>query len=290
MLKKTVNPKNKLFFTNVVLAITTKCNLHCTFCLEPPKKEDFDLNKTKLIIDKLANEKLRRICISGGEPLLNSDLMKLLKYIHFKGIECILATNGTLLTKKKLTQLKPYLYALRISLLGNEQNQDLICGVKGSYTKITNILKYAKDIKLRTNVVSTIIKSNYNDLPNIIDFCEKNNVEKLYLHMLLKMGRATTGFEHELISGDEVNKALNKILKNYNNELKLKIKINDWSGEGQCIIISNNGDIIARPSYNNVNLSKIIGNAIKDNLGDIWNEYCFKKNYITRHSEHYTKN
>ena len=100
------------FPMNLDLCITNRCNLQCVMCrrtLEMQKgiysgifqteQGDMDLNVYKKVIDESAREGVYAIHICGdGEPLLNNDIIEMIKYARSKNIlDLFMHTNGTLL-------------------------------------------------------------------------------------------------------------------------------------------------------------------------------------------------
>ena len=72
------------------------CNLACTFCDEP-KHKDASLIQ-ELTLAEIANlaevERTKWVCITGGEPTLQTDLPDLIDALHTKGLKVQVETNG----------------------------------------------------------------------------------------------------------------------------------------------------------------------------------------------------
>ena len=84
----------------VYFHVTQRCNFNCTYCYNRDNLQSLnDLNFKEVcdIIDKLKAISVRAIVLTGGEPLLRKDIVDIAKYIHLKGIACVLLTNGSLL-------------------------------------------------------------------------------------------------------------------------------------------------------------------------------------------------
>ncbi|HSE39415.1 MAG TPA: radical SAM protein [Acidobacteriota bacterium] len=83
-----------------------RCNLACTYCNE---FDNFSapVPTSELLhrIDLLSRLGSANIHLSGGEPLLHPDIIKIIKYIHDSGILSGLLTNGYLLTKGLICDL-----------------------------------------------------------------------------------------------------------------------------------------------------------------------------------------
>jgi MoaA/NifB/PqqE/SkfB family radical SAM enzyme len=89
---------------SLIVENTAKCNLKCPMCPRefgyyPP--EDFDFNLFKSIIDEVRHSTELVFPWGGGEPLLNSDLYKMIRYCKDADIYTVVSTNGTLLDEDR---------------------------------------------------------------------------------------------------------------------------------------------------------------------------------------------
>jgi MoaA/NifB/PqqE/SkfB family radical SAM enzyme len=99
----------KSFIPQMEVQLTEHCNLNCAHCLnncpvaEPNflNIEQFELDFAKL--SKLTSERIGVISLTGGEPLLNPDIIKIMQIArrNFPNTEIRIITNGILLTKMK---------------------------------------------------------------------------------------------------------------------------------------------------------------------------------------------
>lgn len=79
-----------------VFVRTTGCNLRCNWC-----DTKYSYNEgVEMTIEKILNEikkfKFKRICITGGEPLLQKNTLYLIKKLLKKGYSISLETNGSI--------------------------------------------------------------------------------------------------------------------------------------------------------------------------------------------------
>ncbi|PLW79426.1 hypothetical protein C0585_07810 [Candidatus Woesearchaeota archaeon] len=81
----------------IVLELTSECNMNCAFCFNPPKKKNMEINKIKKIIDDVSSSSIKAIRYTGGEVFLRDDLKDILSYSKSKGIYNIINTNGLLI-------------------------------------------------------------------------------------------------------------------------------------------------------------------------------------------------
>jgi MoaA/NifB/PqqE/SkfB family radical SAM enzyme len=265
------------FFISVSFVVTRRCVLRCIHCFEKKSIKEARLTSIKKIIDKLPKRKLSKICITGGEPLIRKDIVDILKYVHNKGIAISFSTNGMLLNKTKLLEIKPFIDSIRLSIHGNEKNHDSVTLKKGSFKKVIECLKITSQLKIPAVLMTTVMKKNLYDLPDIFEICDKYNVSKLYLFSLVPTGRGKRIYNKEYISPKIIS---DETLKNSKKISSCHIKIVDWSIEGQCILIYENGNVVAQPSYEDKGNRKIVGNLLKDSPECIWKNYPFKKEHI----------
>jgi len=150
--------------------ITGFCNLSCPFCCGTPKRVfGPSFRSIQLVINKLLKIGVTTIVLTGGEPLVRPDLTKIIKYLHLKGLEVYLSTNGLLLLKY-WPQIKKYLNCLGLPLDGSTgaMSEKMGRSLK-SYQAVLKILKFFKKNKPSCIVkVGTVVsKVNQGDVIKI---------------------------------------------------------------------------------------------------------------------------
>ena len=115
---------------DLVIAVTSRCNLCCKFCYVKNKPiNDLDIEKVKHFID-VVNPK--SIEITGGEPTIYKNFEELVCYISGKGIDIGMTTNGTMLHTIPTSVLAKFTW-IRISIneyIDNGRKKDFILVVK----------------------------------------------------------------------------------------------------------------------------------------------------------------
>lgn len=92
------------------ISVTDRCNFRCTYCMPKSEYENFDFLPKKDILSYEEMVKivkiliplgLKKVRITGGEPLLRKDLSKLVSMIRSLSdeIDIAITTNGVLLSK-----------------------------------------------------------------------------------------------------------------------------------------------------------------------------------------------
>ena len=90
---------------------TTGCNLRCSYCDTTYAYTEGEPWETTKIIEHIGNFNCKKICITGGEPLLQNDLIILIDQLIAHSYELLIETNGSL-PIDKLVQYKK----LRVSM------------------------------------------------------------------------------------------------------------------------------------------------------------------------------
>lgn len=78
--------------------ITSACNFNCPYCRPIKSKTNMTFDEFKLIFDILADNGVKNIRFTGGEPTLNKDLPKMIQYANTSNtlLEHIaISTNGS---------------------------------------------------------------------------------------------------------------------------------------------------------------------------------------------------
>jgi GTP 3',8-cyclase len=94
---------------SVRLSLTDRCDLACIYC-RPDKRdgyleEQLDLDAWKTMVNGLVRAGVRRVRLTGGEPLLHRDVVEVTQFLGTLGLEDLaLTTNAT-----RLERLAPQL-------------------------------------------------------------------------------------------------------------------------------------------------------------------------------------
>lgn len=197
--------------------ITGKCNFRCSHCYSNSssdcRDEELSLEEVKAIIDEFASIKVPVILLSGGEPLMRTDIFEIIEYAKSKGIKSSLSTNGSLIddeAAKKLRKLN--MGYVGISLDGIRQHNDVFRGVDGAYDMalrgIRNCIANGQKVGLRF----TLNKKNYKDIPFILDLMEREKVSRICFYHLVPSGRGKE-IEEWMLSRSETREVLDLLIE-----------------------------------------------------------------------------
>ncbi|KHL91224.1 hypothetical protein QW71_35890 [Paenibacillus sp. IHB B 3415] len=114
-------------YSSIRLEITSRCNINCVYCHNRDylnRQDDMSSEKIiSLVRDLKSKFPIRKILITGGEPLLNKDVIKIISSFSDLGIKTDMVTNGLLLTDELADKLiRAGLKRIRLSIDGFEEH------------------------------------------------------------------------------------------------------------------------------------------------------------------------
>ncbi len=137
----------------LVIEVTDRCNLNCKWCGVKRGKSSLSYSQ---IISIINQNNPRFVEFTGGEPLLNKDIFRLIDYCKSSGMLVSLNTNGTLIDDRIIGRINADI--VRISIDGLEEVNDNIRG-KGSFRKTIKAINLLSKVKKRLNKKTKIIIS-----------------------------------------------------------------------------------------------------------------------------------
>jgi len=163
------------------LIFTPGCNFRCGFCHNP---EMVLPEKVKVLLNDLISEEaffafleerkdlLEGVCISGGEPTLQLDLIEFIEKVRALGFKVKLDSNGT--RPEVLEELfeKKLLDYIAMDIKASELDYSLVSGVDIDIEKIKKsrdlIMNSAVEYEFRTTVVPDLHKID--EFSNLLEF------------------------------------------------------------------------------------------------------------------------
>ena len=162
------------FVEEVLIRINYNCNQRCLFCWVEPGYENISEPKVKSYIEKLRQYDIGAVCITGGEPTLNPNLIEYIKMLKTDNIRKVcLQTNAVLLHREEKASAlaRAGLDFALVSLHSHRPDiSDMLTGLAGSFDKtiegISNLRKNGVLV-----LISHVINSfNYKNLPEFVKF------------------------------------------------------------------------------------------------------------------------
>ena len=205
------------------ISVTDRCDLRCVYCMQEkmtflPKKEVLTLEEIERLCDNFIDLGINKIRLTGGEPLVRKDLIKLIgklnlkkKYTNLK--EITLTTNGTLLEIFAKDLKKNGVDRINVSLDTIDDNLYKKITRTGNLNKVIKGINEAKknDIKIKINVVA-IKDFNEKELHTMVEWANQTKVDLTFIEV---MPMSETDSERHL-QFLPLNKVYEKLNSKYN--------------------------------------------------------------------------
>lgn len=182
---------------------TGACNLSCSYCrasAEPaPSANELSTDEIKRLIREIAPLGAMLI-ISGGEPLLRSDLFEVAKYAVNSGVRVSLATNGTLITPEIVDRiLLSGISRVSISLDGASAETNDATRGEGSFDLALRGMR-ALSGRVEFQINMTVTPRNADDLDPLLDLAEREGAAAVHVFFMVPTGRgrAVDGISPEM--------------------------------------------------------------------------------------------
>lgn len=156
----------------VTWSLTHRCNLDCHYC-GFPRLEHAELSREKLLhlLDIMAEQGLKVISITGGEPLVSPYFKDFVIRARQKGMLLNLNSNG-LMIPANIDFIKKHFSQVTISLDGPPEFNDPIRGEKSSAKALTAI-ELLKKHNISHHVTCVITKSSAYNIARIVNYSKE---------------------------------------------------------------------------------------------------------------------
>lgn len=284
-----VSPKTNLykikleFPLSVSLQITRDCNLNCVYCSETDGIPNAPITTIKEMVSGLRG--VKRIIVTGGEPLMKKDLIEVLKYIKETQFENIsLATNGVLVNPYVAENLAGLVDYVDVTIDGPRKIHNVI---RGEYDVVMNGIKMLSNAGVAFSLVTVLFKKNAESILYICQLADALGAKKLKIVTPIAKGRGKE-VNSELLSSDQLFTTFQRVKsEKERNGWLVRIALTDWNkvGEGHAILIHPNGDAVASPVPSQEKCVLLLGNILEESIGSIWKKYPYKENHLKKYLE-----
>ncbi|MGD9209447.1 MAG: radical SAM protein, partial [Desulfobacteraceae bacterium] len=210
--KKTVGPGT------LVWVSTLACNLNCKHCYVSAGNVDtsneLSTDEIMRVITEVRNLETRFLLVSGGEPLMRHDLSDVVRFAKKSGMDVIMSTNGTLITKEKAIELKEIGVGVVGISIDGFQTHDEFRGLNGALKASIEGLKNCIEVGLATAVRTVVTQHNLNEIMEIVEKSIAMDVDEFTLMGAFPEGRAKLAHMDEAENRANMKKIAAKILEN----------------------------------------------------------------------------
>lgn len=232
------------------ISVTDRCNFRCTYCMPKEEYQNFDfLPKNQImsyeeissVVRTLIPMGLKKIRITGGEPLLRKDLVKLIEMIREleSSIDIAITTNGVLLSKYAHELAKAGLSRVTVSL--DSFTDDLFKKMSDSNYSVNDVLDGINSaIKCNLPVkINTVVKKGVNEheITDLVEYFGSLNIPVRFIEFM-DVGTKNKWNMDEVLTGAEMRDLLATKFGNLQpvSDSHLGQVSNDWAFENGWVV------------------------------------------------------
>ncbi len=177
------------------LSLTDRCDLRCFYCMAEhmiflPKKDLLSLEELGIVADAFIERGVRKIRLTGGEPLVRKDFLTLVKHLsnHLNAgriDEIALTTNATQLHKfaKPLKDLGVKRINVSLDSLDPLAFNRITRG--GNLTRVLEGIDAGLQAGLKLKINTVALKNdNADDIPNMVAWAHKRAMDMTLIEVM----------------------------------------------------------------------------------------------------------
>ncbi|MGA2461258.1 MAG: radical SAM protein [Candidatus Bathyarchaeia archaeon] len=189
-----ITPQRLKAPVSVVWSLSYRCNLRCMHCYQnasQPSSDELTINEQLGIVDQMAGAGVSLVVLSGGEPLANPNLGKLIERIRKHKMAVSIDSNGVLLNRENVQYLKQLgVGSVELSLDSvNPEAHDRFRGLDGAFKKTLNAVELCSEAGIFTTVAITATMLNHAEDAELISLARNHGAERVVFFDLIPAGR-----------------------------------------------------------------------------------------------------
>ncbi|MDO7906485.1 GTP 3',8-cyclase MoaA [Paenibacillus sp. JX-17] len=195
------------------ISVTDRCNLRCIYCMPAegmefePHDKIMSYEEITAVLRELAPMGIRKVRLTGGEPLVRKDIEKLVGMISaIEGIEDISLTTNALLLAKKAQRLKDAgLNRINISLDSLHADRFAMITRGGDVQQVLQGIEAARKAGLGPIKLNVVLMKGIND-DEIRDFIALTLDQPLHVRFIeyMPIGSASDAWRQSYLPLDTV--------------------------------------------------------------------------------------
>lgn len=192
------------------ISLTQNCNLRCVYCMPDWSEKEclknekhISENEIKELVEMFSEIGIKKIRLTGGEPLLRKDLSKIISSISkIENIEEICMTTNGVKLNDKIEELRNIgLDRINISLdsLDSEEYKQITRG--GDLLKVLKTIKKALKLEMKIKINSVITNTQkFESIEEIAKLTISNNLDVRFIEIMpIGLGKEIQGMTGEKV-------------------------------------------------------------------------------------------
>ncbi|MBA3318244.1 MAG: GTP 3',8-cyclase MoaA [Gemmatimonadales bacterium] len=198
---------------NLRISVTDRCNLRCRYCMPEaeyawlPRESILTFEEIDRVVGIFAALGVRKVRLTGGEPLLRHDLATLVSLIarHDAIADMALTTNGVLLARQAAALRTAGLRRVTVSLdtLRPERMQEFARSAR--HADVVSGIDAARSAGFSSIKMNTVVIRGYNDdeVLDLLEFARDRGLEARFIEYM-DVGGATGWAMDQVVSQREI--------------------------------------------------------------------------------------
>jgi GTP 3',8-cyclase len=206
--------------TSLRLSVTDRCNLRCAYCMPEeeygwlPSPDVLTFEELSLLVDAFIASGVRRVRLTGGEPLMRRDLPVLVAMLARKKLdELTLTTNGVLLAQHARALKEAGLHRVTVSLDTLSRERFFRLTRRDRLDAVLDGLGAAREAGFFELKLDTVLMRGVNDdeVEALLDFAAEHHAEMRFIEYM-DVGGATRWSERQVLSARELLARLDPVV------------------------------------------------------------------------------
>jgi hypothetical protein len=164
-----------------------RCNLSCRHCYSssgPWVSDAMDLDLLMRAVGDARTLGYNVLSVSGGEPLLFTGLLPLLKHARTLGMQATVTSNGMLLTPRRLSELAGLVDVLAISVDGRPKTHEWMRRDRRAFSQMAARLPAVRESGIKFAFITTLTMHNLHELEFVFELAAGSGAALVQVHPL----------------------------------------------------------------------------------------------------------
>ncbi len=167
----------------LALSVHSACNCRCVMCdiwKANANKREISIETLQGHLDAIRALGVQRVMLTGGEPLLHTNLWRFCSLLQDEGVALTLVTTGLLL-ERHAADIREFIDEVVVSIDGWSDTHDAIRHTPGGFTRIARGVATLRDGASRPHVIgrSVVQKANCSEVDATVQAVAAIGVDRL---------------------------------------------------------------------------------------------------------------
>lgn len=195
------------------ISVTDRCNLRCRYCMPEDeyawveRKEILTFEEIAALVEIFTSLGVRRLRLTGGEPLLRHDLVRLVGMLAQIALveDLALTTNGILLARSAGPLREAGLKRVTVSLDSLDPERFRSLTRSGAHRAVLAGIDEAQRCGFESVKINTVVMRGVNDdeIPALVDFGRGKGIEVRFIEYM-DVGGATRWSMDDVVTRAEI--------------------------------------------------------------------------------------